>query len=271
MEKVSSRLRGTTAGDVSSSAVQSSMFSEVLDIAKLYLGKIEVIQKSYHSEDKTAAVSAFKSLISDKDALVEANRYVKEIAGKDFSELFDIDIVSDEDSFSLDDIPNSELEEAIQPQIQVFDQIAEISQDLVNILEGLDPSFLSSPMKEPSTRKTSNQNQPFTFESGPFTHGPVNSGQSGFHQSRGQTYPQHEFFSDAALKSIAQNRKARMIRGSSLPKPKLSQFTSLLTDDMVNQKHDIRVNAIGAHVCKPTCPIGDTACNCANLFPVSMT
>ena len=140
MEKVSSRLRGTTAGDVSSSAVQSSMFSEVLDIAKSYLGKIEVIQKSYHDEDKAAAVSAFKSILSDNDALVEASRYVTEISGKDFSKSFDIDIASDEYSFSLDEIPNSELEEFIQPQVQVFDQIAEISQDLIHILEGIGPS-----------------------------------------------------------------------------------------------------------------------------------
>ena len=140
MKNVSSRLRDTTAGNGSSGAVQSSIFSEVLDIAKSYLGKIEVIQKSYHDEDKAAAVSAFKSILSDKETLVEANRHVTEISGKDFSKSFDIDIASDEYSFSLDEIPNSELEEFIQPQVQVFDQIAEISQDLIHILEGIGPS-----------------------------------------------------------------------------------------------------------------------------------
>ena len=238
-------LRGTK--DVDSAAV----ITEVKDILELHLDSMESIQKHLHDGDKEGAGFALKSMVGDVDALVEMGKEAKVTNSLELPESVG------GNSLSMNDIPNDQLVEFIQPQ--VFNEIVEHAQTLREILEGIDLSIF--PGHENLKNKGFRQDDTFKFDSDPFGFGSAGGG----HQSipNGNFHPNDFFKNPSAVKNLLNRHKAS--NGSDFSMPKLSKFTNFHNDNIIMAKHQIRLDALGDN-CAPKCALEDAPCNCQRLF-----
>lgn len=258
LNDLSRGLRGSGSKDVDSFGI----LSKVKDVTKSYLTSIQVIQGHYRAGNKDEAAAAIKATVGDTNVLLIASKNVNINSDIDFPVSSDITATSDGKPLALNDIPDAQLAEFIQPQ--VFDQIVEHAHDLVGILEDVDPSIFASTRTNHkasfSQKKPSQPEQGFKFDTDPFGFG-FNSGHAHFqHQSHGQFHPSN-FANHPSMQNIIRQHKSAH---GSLKLSKLGSFFE--NDEIIAAKHQLRQDALGEDVCAEACEPEDWACNCNNLF-----
>lgn len=242
LEEIQYSLRGRDSEDVDSVGILTS----VKDMMKAFLGSIQDIQNHYHSGDTEKVAATLKTITGD--TMEETGNKAKLSNNIGLSKSFD-GVVLAGAPLALEDIPNDQLAEFLEPQKQTFNQLSEQTEDLVQFLEDVHPIILAASARSERyySQQQSTRGDNFNFESNRFG---FRVGKSQFHQSS-ETFWQH----------IQNGAKG----GSGSFRTKLGSFFE--KDEIIMAKHQLRQEALGGAVCTETCQeLEEWMCNCKNLF-----
>lgn len=275
-------LRGSDVDDVDSAGI----LSKVKDLAVSYLSSIQAIRGHVEVGNKEKAAAELKAIVGDEGNLIKGSRSAKLLGtGIGFPQPSDGVAFSDANPLpKLSDIPDAQMAEFIEPQ--VLDELADHAQDLVNVIEGIEPAMRLSTMnqkkkKEKKEQATTQQrsDKGFMFESDTSESAGSNGRKS--HNHRFHFHPQDLFKQQQTGKFSLGNFMnhpsiKRMIplhttgAGSHTPPmSKLRKFGSSFfqKDDIIVAKHQARQEALlGVEGCDKICDPDEVLCNCENLF-----
>ena len=256
LDDLSRSLRGSGSNDIDSTGV----LFKVKKLALSYFSSIQVIQGHFQDNNKEEAVAALKSTVGVADHSTKKSWKVN--LGKDVGFLQssgDVASTAASSLASMSDIPDDQLAQFVEPQ--VFDQLADYTQDLVNLLEDFDQAMIlgkNEHEEKDQASKKQQSSQGFKFDS-------TDTSESRFNGRKPHFQFDQKLFLNYQLNDLLNHQNIKHMFKSHMYKQR--NFGSFFaTDDIIMAKHQARVDSLGEGICPQACDPNDAECHCENLF-----